>query len=127
MYTIINRRKSITKKNLLTKEDFALLKSLIETKKENQFIYEFHRFINMYDINSSDNNGNTLLTYACMNGNINIVKYLLNNGANPNCINIYKNTPLHYALSNKYFGIADLLMKNKANDSIKNIYGSTPW
>ena len=127
MYTIINRRKSITKKNLLAKDDFALLKSLIETKKENQFIYEFHRFINMYDINSSDNNGNTLLTYACMNGNINIVKYLLNNGANPNCINIYKNTPLHYALSNKYFGIADLLMKNKANDSIKNIYGSTPW
>jgi ankyrin repeat protein len=127
MYTIINRRKSITKKNLLTKEDFALLKSLIETKKENQFIYEFHRFINMYDINSSDNNGNTLLTYSCMNGSINIVKYLLNNGANPNCINIYKNTPLHYALSNKYFGIADLLMKNKANDSIKNIYGSTPW
>ena len=53
--------------------------------------------------------------------------YLLKNGANPNCINKYRNTPLHYALSNKYYEIADLLIQNKANDNIKNIYGLTPW
>ena len=87
MYTNINRRKSLPMKQILKKEDFISLKSLIECKKENQFVYELHKLINIYDINSSDKNGNTLLSYACMNNEIYIVNYLLNNGANPNCIN----------------------------------------
>ena len=127
MYTNLNRRKSIQRNQILKKEDFLLLKSLIELRKENQFIFEFHKLINIYDIDSSDKYGNTLLTYACINGVFNITKYLLSNGANPNCINKYRNTPLHYALSNKYYEIADLLIQNKANDNIKNIYGLTPW
>ena len=127
MYTNINRRKSLPMKQILKKEDFIRLKSLIECKKENQFVYELHKLINIYDINSSDKNGNTLLSYACMNNEIYIVNYLLNNGANPNCINKYKNTPLHYALSNKNYAIADLLIQNKAKDNLKNIFGLTPW
>ena len=127
MYTNLNRRKSLPMKQILKKEDFLKLKSLIENKKENQFEYELHKLINIYDINSSDKNGNTLLAYACMNSEIYIVKYLLNNGANPNCINKYKNTPLHYALSNKNYMIADLLIQNKAKDNLKNIFGLTPW
>ena len=127
MYTNINRRKSLPMKQILKKEDFLRLKSLIESKKENQFVYELHKLINIYDINSSDKNGNTLLSYACMNNEIYIVNYLLNNGANPNCINKYKNTPLHYALSNKNYAIADLLIQNKAKDNLKNIFGLTPW
>jgi len=127
MYTNINRRKSLPMKQILKKEDFIRLKSLIECKKENQFVYELHKLINIYDINSSDKNGNTLLSYACMNNEIYIVNYLLNNGANPNCINKYKNTPLHYALSNKNYVIADLLIQNKAKDNLKNIFGLTPW
>ena len=127
MYTNINRRKSLPKKLILKKEDFQLLKLLIQNRKENKFLFEFHKLINIYDINSSDNHGNTLLTYACINGEFQIVKYLLKNGANPNCINKYKNTPLHYALSNKYYEIADLLIQNKAKDNIENIYGLTPW
>ena len=67
------------------------------------------------------------MIYACINGEFYITKYLLKNGANPNCINKYRNTPLHYALSNKYYEIADLLLQNKASDNIKNIYGLTPW
>ena len=127
MYTNLNRRKSLPIKQILKKEDFLKLKSLIESKKENQFEFELHKLINIYDINSSDKHGNTLLTYACMNSEIYIVKYLLNNGANPNCINKYKNTPLHYALSNKNYMIADLLIQNKAKDNLKNIFGLTPW
>ena len=127
MYTNINRRKSIQKKIILKKEDFLLLKALIENRKEYKFVFEFHKLINIYDINSSDEYGNTLLTYACINGEFNVAKYLLKNGANPNCINRYKNTPLHYALSNKNYEIADLLIQNKAKDNIENIYGLTPW
>ena len=100
---------------------------LIENRKEYKFVFEFHKLINIYDINSSDEYGNTLLTYACINGEFNVAKYLLKNGANPNCINRYKNTPLHYALSNKNYEIADLLIQNKAKDNIENIYGLTPW
>ena len=40
MYTNINRRKSLPMKQILKKEDFLRLKSLIESKKENQFVYE---------------------------------------------------------------------------------------
>ena len=127
MYTNINRRNHIQRKQILKKEDFLNLKSLIELGKENQFEFEFHKLINRYDIDSSDKYGNTLLTYACINGEFYITKYLLKNGANPNCINKYRNTPLHYALSNKYYEIADLLLQNKASDNIKNIYGLTPW
>ena len=127
MYTQLNRRISRPPKIILKKEDFQNFKVLIEERKENQFEFEFHKIINIYDVNSCDKFGNTLLTYACMNGDIIIVKYLLSIGANPNCINKYKNTPLHYALSYKYYDIADLLIQNKAKDNIKNIYGLTPW
>ena len=127
MYTNLNRKNSIHAKQILKNEDFFHLRTLIQFRKEQQFVFEFHKLNNIYDINSSDKDGNTLLTYACMNGEYYIAKYLLSNGANPNCINKYKNTPLHYALSNKYYKLADLLINNKAKDDIKNIYGLTPW
>ena len=80
-----------------------------------------------FRINTCDKEGNTLLTYACMNGDFKIIKYLLDNRANPNVVNITKNTPLYYALMNHEYEIADLLIKNGANDNIQNIEGLTPW
>ena len=46
MYTNLNRRKSLPIKQILKKEDFLKLKSLIESKKENQFEFELHKLIN---------------------------------------------------------------------------------
>ena len=101
MYTNINRRKSLPKKLILKKEDFQLLKLLIQNRKENKFLFEFHKLINIYDINSSDNHGNTLLTYACINGEFQIVKYLLKNGGDPNIkTKIYAQSPVHIAIKN---------------------------
>ena len=122
-----NRSKRPIIKNLMKKDDFNKLKNLIFQKEENQFKYECFNISNNYDINTCDSNGNTLLILACMNGDFNIVKLLLDNGANPNCANLIKNTPLHYAISHREYEIADLLIKNGANDDLENINGLTPW
>lgn len=116
-----------TLRNLLREEDFEKLKHLIYDKKENQFIFECYKIIDIYDINSCDKEGNTLLILACMNGDFKIVKYLLDKGANPNCINLLKKTPLHYAIANHDYNIADLLFKNGAKDDLENLNGYTPW
>ena len=123
----INQNNKIITKNLIKKNDFEKLKYLIHDKKENQFEFEFLRIINNSDINTCDKDGNTLLILACMNGNLEIVKYLLENGANPNCVNLRKNTALHYAIANHEYDIADLLIQYGAKDNIENIDGLTPW
>ena len=125
----INRKRSKKPllKNLMKRDDFNKLKNLIYNKDENQFKYECLNISNNYDINTCDRNGNTLLILACMNGDFNIVKLLLDNGANPNCTNLNKNTPLHYAISHQEYDIADLLIKNGANDDLENINGLNPW
>ena len=122
-----NRNKKPLIKNLMKRDDFNKLKNLIYNKDENQFKYECLNISNNYDINTCDRNGNTLLILACMNGDFNIVKLLLDNGANPNCANLNKNTPLHYAISHHEYDIADLLIKNGANDDLENINGLNPW
>ena len=119
-------RRTIIKK-LLKKDCFEKLKYLIYNKDENQFKYECSKIIKNYDINTYDKDGNNLLILACMNGDIKIIKYLLDNGANPNSVNLTRNTPLHYALVNHEYDIADLLIKNGAKENLVNINGLTPW
>ena len=123
----LNKNNKIITKNLIKKNDFEKLKYLIHEKKDNQFEFELLKIINNSDINTCDKDGNTLLILACMNGDLEIVKYLLENGANPNCYNLVKNTPLHYAIANHEYDIADLLFQYGAKDNIENIDGLTPW
>jgi hypothetical protein len=126
-YHKFNRNSKMPIKHFLKNDVFKKLKELINTKKESQFEYECFKIIKNYDINTCDEEGNTLLALACMNREFEIVKYLLKNGANPNCINSDKNTPLHYALANHDYPIADLLIQNGANDYLENKDGETPW
>ena len=123
----INQNNKIITKNLIKKNDFEKLKYLIQEKRDSQFEFEFLKIINNSDINTCDKDGNTLLILATMNGNLEIVKYLLENGANPNCVNLVKNTPLHYAIAKNEYYIADLLLQYGAKDNIENIDGLTPW
>ena len=88
IYLKLNKNNKIVFKKFLKKDDFEKLRNLIFYKNNNEFIYQCNSILDNYDINTCDKEGNTLLTFACMNGDIKIVKYLLDNGANPNCDNI---------------------------------------
>ena len=52
------------------------------------------------DANATDCDGNTPLHYACRNGNESAVDLLLQNGANPETLNIHKESPLFMLLDN---------------------------
>jgi ankyrin repeat protein len=78
-------------------------------------------------VDSRDNNMNTLLNIAVQSDCLDIVQYLLNLNADVNLQNLELNTPLHYALGQKKFKIANLLIKHKADEELKNKKGLTPW
>lgn len=98
--------------------------SLIKQGRTDEFIETFK---DSSIINARDKTGNTLLIWAVKNTNKEIVKYLLQNGANSNEENDFGNTPLHFAFSNKKYEIVNLLIQNNANEKKKNLRGLTPW
>ena len=76
-------------------------------------------------IESADEHGRTLLYLACKSGFDDIVKMLLENGADNNKIQKDGSTPLHAAA---YFGhplVVELLLQYGARTDIKNSWGKT--
>ena len=78
----------------------------------------------------------TRLHFAVKNGHIEIVKLLIEKGAEINLkdkkgrvyfkiikITIIKQIPLHFATSNGYIEIIKLLIENGADINLKNIWG----
>jgi len=64
------------------------------------------------DINShiKENHSITILHYATLAGFLDIVKYLLDNGAYHSSLDAYNCTPLHYAAARGYTDIVKLLL-----------------
>ena len=108
---------------------YRLFDYLIRNQSNNLVFRFHHRYHKLFDINYSDpyNNGNTLLIIATKENSLNLVKYFLDKGANPNIANDYGNTPMHYAISHKCFAIADILRKKGAREDIANFKGLIPW
>jgi ankyrin repeat protein len=79
-------------------------------------------------VNKKDNDGNTMLMFACQNAKLDIVKQLLDMGAQGtiNDQNNLGNTALHIACQNNLELIARLLVLNGADLTIKNVLGKTP-
>lgn len=129
---------SSSKKRDIKKEKLIkLLKEKREKlyKKENNqlFIDLINSFLKRNnDINIINYGGFTLLHYAVLDGDEELVKFLLENGANPNIqSNINKNTPLHINSSigsqkEKTINIMRLLLENGANPNIQDEKGWTP-
>ena len=79
------------------------------------------------DPNTRDINGDTILLFASSRDRIEIVKLLLQSGAEPNLVNTYSgSTPLHLASSYGYTDIVRLLLEAGANPNITNGNGNTP-
>jgi len=71
------------------------------------------------DVNAKNKYGNTALTWASQNGHIEIVKYLLANGANVNEKDEYGETALILASSNGHIEIVKSLLANGTNPRIR--------
>jgi ankyrin repeat protein len=69
----------------------------------------------------------TPLHYACINGHIEVVKYLLSHGVNANAADSSNNTPIHFAAAFGYIKILHLLVEyGSADPSVCNVWRSTP-
>ena len=108
---------------------YRLFDYLIRNQSINLVLTYHYRYHNLFDINitDNDNNGDSLLIIATKENLINLVKYFLEKGADPNLTNNFGNTAMHYAISFKYFDIADVLKKNGAREDITNLKGLIPW
>lgn len=71
------------------------------------------------DINSVNYNKRSCLHIACMNGHLNIIKYLIENNADINLIDCEGQYPLDYALKNKYVDIIKYLRDNNGKEHIQ--------
>lgn len=78
-------------------------------------------------INSTNERGHTPLYCAARNGHLEIVKWLINLGADPDIPQkSTKSTPLHAASFYGHKDIVEYLLDRSANPSIKNSYGHIP-
>ena len=80
-----------------------------------------------FHLNKTDDFGNSLLSYACQNGNMKICKYLIAKGANMNHQNKAGQTPAHFAIAFKFFDLSTWLFENGADDTIHNKFGLSPY
>ena len=76
------------------------------------------------DINEQDKDGETLLWEDVHMNDLDVVKYLLENGANPNTQEKEGWTPLHLCAQNYSVECARLLLDYGADCEIKNVYGN---
>ena len=77
-------------------------------------------------IDATDGDGRTALIHAAAYNNIELLKWLVKNGANINFQDRIGYAALHFAGQNKYVDIAAFLLKSGANPNIQDIHGNTP-
>ena len=77
--------------------------------------------------NAKDNEGKTSLHFAAVNCcGIDVVEFLIKNGANTNAKDIEGNTPLHFAAKSLEFRlVVECLIKNDADINAMNLRGRT--
>ncbi|KAL0490929.1 hypothetical protein AKO1_009802 [Acrasis kona] len=73
------------------------------------------------DVNASDYDGRTALHLACSEGHIEVVKYLLNKGANVHATDRWNNTSLRSAAFHHYASIATLLRERGATLRVEGL------
>ncbi|MFC1563373.1 ankyrin repeat domain-containing protein [candidate division KSB1 bacterium] len=77
-------------------------------------------------IDSPDKSGYTPLIRAAIEGHLEIVRYLVEKGANIEAKERYQMTPLFWAINRKHSDIAEYLIGKGADIEARNIYRSIP-
>jgi len=113
-----------------------LYKNYINSGKSNPSMFNkiFDYLLEYYDINQTDHSGNTILYYAICNKDTDIMKKLLNMGANLLLKNNFKKSPMDMVFNQKNYNVfktiieygnIDLNIENVEGDSfLKNIIKS---
>ena len=86
---------------------------------------DLNNALTVYRVNAQDEEGMSLLAWACVAGKKQKVAYLLEQGADPNIKCNDGRTPLMYAASNDYPEIIRVLLKAGANPKISDKTGWT--
>ncbi len=109
------------------KQQIQLLKEFINAAEYGNFL-EVRKAVEtqLLDLNSQDKRGFTALHAASQNGQMEIVRYLLQFKVNVNTTSKNKETPLLSALARSHIGVAKLLMENGADVNVMNVNGETP-
>ena len=114
--SIFNVKKSRNKDNI---NNLILYNTLIVDKN--------NRGSNILKVkNYRDENLNTNLHIAVMNGSMKLIKYFLDEKLDPNAVNNKGRTPLHIAMKNGDKNIIEFLLQNGANTEIKDYKGRIP-
>ena len=98
--------------------------SLLEAVKQKN-IDACHRLLTKNNMNSTNDRGDTLLYMAVQNSCIEIVKMLIEVGADVDKADKGGRTPLYWAAFNGRTEIAKMLIEAKADVNKANIYGQT--
>lgn len=93
--------------------------------KERLVEYILENFKKLIEIDQRDDVQATPLILATLGGNLNIVKMLLNNGADINARNWNGHSSLQYACSKGWHTIVEYLLENNADINIRDKYGDT--
>ena len=89
--------------NLITKD---IIKATISND-----INQVKKLSETMNIDFKNKDGKSALFYACINGNIDICKFLISQGARIDCRDDRNLMPVHYALINNNNDIVELLCK----------------
>ena len=92
---------------------------------ESGTLTDLNNALTVYRVNAQDEEGMSLLAWACVAGAKQKVSFLLAQGANPNIKCNDDRTPLMYAASNDYPEIIQMLLKAGANPKIEDKSGWT--
>ncbi|CAM9463113.1 unnamed protein product [Chrysoparadoxa australica] len=83
-----------------------------------------------FNMNKTDEHGNTLLMIASQNGNLKVSKLFIQKGANPNHQNKQGQTAGHYATAYQFFELVGWLFDPAevgADDTLENKFGLGPY
>ncbi|CAH8473057.1 unnamed protein product [Schistosoma turkestanicum] len=85
---------------------------------------DFQNFLRTFNIHSRDADNNTLLHHACLLGNVEAVRLLLDSGVHANICNIDGQTPICDAALSGSAEIISLLLKSKVDVNPPSYWGS---
>ena len=88
-------------------------------------IDKIYEYLRIGSINIKDDNGMTLLHYACLGAANEVAIHLIEQGINVNAIDFSGQTAIFIAVRNKLFGITKALVENHANLGIVNNRGES--
>lgn len=122
-----NKENTLKKDYNFKKQQAELIKEFVKNAEYGNFV-EVRKAVEtqLIDLNSQDKRGLTALHAAAQNGQMEIIRYLLQFKIDINTTSKAKETPLLSALARSHIGIAKLLMENGADVNAVNAKGETP-